>query len=104
MTKIIQGEQYALQFTLTNEEAPITPESCDDVKIKLRTIEKTHSSGRLRYDREAGVWLFPLTQVQTLAFCDNRIERQRQVKIGGNVYSTDRTLILVDSTIIKTVF
>lgn len=104
MARIIQGEQYAIKIEIYNEDAQVTPENCDDIKIKVGTIEKTHSAGELSYSTEEEAWLFPLTQAETLAFCGGRIERQRQVKIAGNIFSTAKSIILIADSIIKTVF
>ena len=104
MASIIQCEQYAVEIIISNGETTITPENCDDLKIKLANIEKTVGNGELTYDRDRGAWLFPLTQSQTLSFCDNQISAQAQYLSGQNVFSTAMTKIQVDKSIIRTTF
>lgn len=104
MATIIQGEQYAVEIVLTNGEINITPENCDDVKIKLGSIEKTYSDGSLIYDSAAECWLFPVTQEQTLAMCSTTIPVQAQYKTGSIVISTEKNTVKISPSIIRSVF
>lgn len=40
MATIIQGEQYAVEFVLTNGDESITPSNADDVKIKMGITDR----------------------------------------------------------------
>lgn len=103
MARIIQGEQYAIEVILTDdEENVITPSSVDDVKIKISSLEKTYSSGQLTFDN--GAWLFPLTQRETLDLKVASVSVQAQYRTGSTVISTDLVHLDVGKSIIRTVF
>lgn len=104
MATIIQGEQYAVEFVLTNGDESITPSNADDVKIKMGSIEKSYTEGSLTYDTESECWLFPVTQEQTLAFSNASVPVQAQYKKGSMVISTEKQNIRVDPSIIRSVF
>lgn len=103
MAKIIQGEQYAIEVILTDDdENVITPSEVDDVKIKIGSLEKKYSSGRLTYDN--GAWLFPLTQTETLDLKASSVSVQAQYLKGSTVISTDLVHLDVGKSIIRTTF
>lgn len=104
MATIIQGEQYAVEFVLTNGEVDITPDNSDDVKIKIGNIEKAYSDGSLSYDSVAECWLFPITQEQTLEWSSLSVPVQAQYKTGSVVISTEKQTIKVSPSIIRSVF
>lgn len=103
MARIIQGEQYAIEIVLTDEnETVISPSTADDVKIKIGNIEKSYGKGELSYDN--GAWLFPLTQEQTLCLKTASVGVQAQYLLGSNVISTDLVHLDVGKSIIRTTF
>lgn len=105
MATIIQGEQYAVQIVLTDENnTKITPDNSDDVKVRIGCIELTSSGGGLSYDTDAECWLFPLTQEQTLRLKGARVQVQAQYKSGNTVISTPMASVDVGVSIIRTVF
>ena len=105
MATIIQGEQYAVQIVLTDENnTKITPDNSDDVKVRIGCIELTSSGGGLTYDSVGECWLFPLTQEQTLGLKNGRVNVQAQYKSGNTVISTPMASVDVGVSIIRTVF
>ena len=105
MATIIQGEAYAVQIVLTDENnTKITPDNSDDVKVKIGCIELTSSGGGLTYDTVGECWLFPLTQEQTLALNGTRVSVQAQYKSGDTVISTPMASVNIGESIIRTVF
>ena len=96
---ITRGEQYAVEIVIKNDEDVITPNNCDDVKIKLGNLEKKYSDNEIFY--EDGRWLFPLTQEQTLAMNLKRVNLQAQYKSGSNIFSTDIYAVQIKDTVIN---
>lgn len=96
---IIQGEQYAVEIIIKNNETEITPENCDDVKIKIGNITKKYSKNEINYENER--WLFPLTQEESLMLKKGRVNIQAQYMVAENVYSTDLYKVQVDLTTIR---
>ncbi len=103
MAKINQGDQYAVEIVLTDEDNhAVTPSTVDDLKIKMCGIEKSYLAGSLVYRDDK--WLFPLTQADTLAMKAGRIPVQAQALIGTTVISTDVIYADIGRSIIRSTF
>lgn len=53
-----KGDQYSVPFKIKMGGEYVTPNNCDDLKIKLGEHTKTFSEGTLTYSNDA--WQFPL--------------------------------------------
>ena len=100
---IQQGDQYFLPVVIKQNDVEVTPSNCDDVKIKVGSIQKQYSDGTLNYgpyDADNSAWLYPLTQTQTLSWQNSTIAIQAQIKQGSNIFGSDTEAIPVDFSII----
>lgn len=103
---IQQGDQYYIPIIITQGETEITDENCDDVKVKVDVITKKASAGEISYSayyyggEEKSAWLFPVTQLQTLAWKTGVISIQAQIKQGDAIIGSDVEQIGVDFSII----
>lgn len=82
---IMQGDQYAIPFEiLLNDGSPADGDSFDDVEVVLGGIRKTVSGGEITFDTEKGVFLFPVTQVETLRLTSSSQTLQIRIKPKGS--------------------
>lgn len=118
--KMHRGDEFKLPIMLKNRGTVLTPSMIDGLKIKVADIELTYNGiDGISFDDEEGVWLFPLTQEQTLQLqsekykdmnlstspdFDTNIPVQAQIKLNGEVFGTDVDYINVKDSIIKTVW
>jgi len=62
---IQERDQYAIPIAVKLGDVPVTPNSCDDITIKLLGVLKTYSKGELTFNSAKNVWEYPLTEAQT---------------------------------------
>lgn len=102
LTVIQQGDQYAIGIIVRCGDAEITPQTCEDMKIKLGSRTKTYLSGGLSF--QDGVWLFPLTQEQSLSVVNGMTTIQAQYRMGSEIQTTPVYPVQVDLSIIREVW
>ena len=99
---MIQGDQYQMPITIKVGDTVITPDNCEGVKIDVGgTIRE--SPGTLAYDAVDSVWLYQLTQAQTLGF-SGLVGITVQVNMGGNpaeIIGSKPQFELVDESTIR---
>ena len=75
---IMQGDSYYLGIEILNNAGnPVTPDDVNDVEIVICRLRKTYKNAELIY-RE-GLWLFPLSQQNTLNFYPSAAKGQVSV-------------------------
>ena len=106
MSVIQQGDQYSLEVSILGDDGlPITPDGIDGVKIELGDISKRYP-GELTFDGESDVWLFPVTQEETLSLAGH-VKFQTQVNFGGTppqILGSPKETVYVADSIIKEVW
>ena len=66
MIKLSQGEAFEIEFTLeARDGTSITPSIVTEVEATCGDMTKLYSTGEIYYDGE-GIWVFPLTQEETM--------------------------------------
>ena len=101
---IQQGDQYFLPVVIKQNGVEVTPENCDDVKIKIGTVVRKYSDGGLTYglyETNKSAWLFQLTQELTLSWQGATIAIQAQIKQGINIFGSDTESMPIDFSIIQ---
>ena len=67
--KLAQGDQRKIPFTLTLNGENLTPDDLTELEICAadQAFSKKMSSGEVGFDSNSGLWVFLLTQEETLA-------------------------------------
>lgn len=100
---MMQGDSYNLGFRILNNAGnPITPEDIRDLEITIGQISKTYLDARVTfYD---GIWMFPLSQKETLDFLPAAMPAQvRVVWANGVIEGAPVYGIRIDESISKEV-
>lgn len=100
-----QGDQYAVRISIEKDGQALTPDDVAGVKIDLGSLERRYP-GELSFDTDSGMWLFPVSQVETLAL-SGRIPAQVQVNLGGNpaqIIGSKVSNVIVDASLIRSVW
>ena len=86
---IMQGDQVVIAILLEDEEGnPITPEDVSEVVITLGEVSRkmTDEEYPVTYDAEEAVWLFTVTQADTLGMVMGITSLEARVKfVNGSV-------------------
>lgn len=101
---IQQGDQYYIPVTIKLEDEPVTPDNVDDVRIQIGRFMKSYSAESVSYDSENGVWLYPVTEMETRTML-GETSFQVGIKVSGEdsdefIYSPVATVV-VSKSIIK---
>ena len=101
--RIIKGEQYAIPFDITDTDTgePITDEDVDGVRIALGHQVETYPDGNLVYSQEDQQWLFPMSQCNTYSILESEVSYQVQVKIDGEIFSSDKVRTIIGETMFR---
>lgn len=102
LTVIQQGDQYAIEIVVKNGETVVTPETCDDMRIRLGGFIRSYGRGELSC--EDGVWRFPMTQEMSLSFRGGMTSLQAQFKDGSEVRGTPVYPVEVDLSVLREVW
>lgn len=86
-TYIHQGDKYAIPITLLMCDETITDNMIQGFRIKLGQYEDEWPLGGVTYHDEQ--WWVPLTQEQTLAMERGGTPYQIQIKMDGDIISSD---------------
>lgn len=79
---MMQGDSYFLGFVLRNNAGqPITPEDVLDVEITVGSLTKHMKGGEIIYD--SGMWMFPLSQKESIAMRPGSKDAQARIKWAG---------------------
>lgn len=54
-------DQYSIPVTIMLNNERVTPETCDDIVIKLGDYQKSYSKGEITYDSEKEFFRYPVT-------------------------------------------
>lgn len=79
--KIMQGDQYAIVFTGSQDGAPIDLAQIETIEFIVGKLRKTYP-GEVTTDAD-GNFLFPLTQEETFQFKSAQQAAQIRVKFSG---------------------
>ena len=96
--RLSKGEQYSIEFTIINDSGVVTPDNVDDMRIKVGNTVKTYSKNEISFSN--GVWIYRVTQEESLAFASARVYCQAQYKVGSDIFNTDMYLVKVDKSIL----
>lgn len=81
--RIMQGDQYHLPIMIESENgAAVTSEMVQQVVVSVGALVKKYP-GELAYDTDAGTWMFPLHQEETLKLPRRVLPVQIRVKFVG---------------------
>lgn len=84
--KIMQGDQYAIVFTGSQDGKPLDMSTIDEIEFTVDRLRKTYP-GDVTQD-EDGNFLFPLTQEETFAIQRSSQHVQIRVKFKGGATPT----------------
>lgn len=98
---IRKGEQFLVPFEVKVGENAATPSDIDGLRIKIADRLYEWPGGELAYDDVDGVWLYPLTEAQTLTLIAGKCPAQVAVKIGDSILKSDVISVSVEGSIIK---
>ena len=101
--RIIKGEAYSIAFDIVDEESgePITDEMVDGIRIALGHQVEEYPEGNLTYSAEDGTWRFPMSQCNTYSILDSKISYQVQIKIDGEIFSSEKEETIIESTMFR---
>lgn len=86
MNLIHQGDQYSVTAKIVLNGEATSPDTVDDVRMKVDEVMKTYSKGELTYSD--GYWGFPLTEEMTRGFKSGVAKVQVAIKKGASfIYS-----------------
>ena len=75
---MMQGDACHLGIRIHNNAGnPVTPEDIRDLEIVMGHLRKTLGNAQLHYQN--GLWLFPLTQVESRSLWPSRVRCQVRV-------------------------
>lgn len=97
---IRQGDQFPLTFTIKDKDTFITPENCNDLKIKINSKTYKYSRGELTYINDK--WQVYILQADTLN-SGGTFKAEVQAKFSGNpgvIKSSGVATLTVDPSII----
>lgn len=98
---IRKGEQFLVPFEIKVGEDNATPQDIDGLRIKIADRLCEWPDGELTFDDVDGVWLYPLTEAQSLTLFSGKRQAQVAVKIGDSILKSDVISISVKDSIIK---
>lgn len=104
MMQMLQGDSYALPISIA-VDGGVADNSCfADVEICVGALRKTIAANEIKYDTARQVFLFPLTQEETMAMSYKQLVQVRvKLKDSGNVIGVDLGQINVGQSISKVV-
>lgn len=100
---IMQGDQYALTFSIESDEGEIlNTDSIDKLRATFGSIQKTYPGEIYCAD---SIWYMPLTQEETFALSDFQpLEIRVHLASADSIIGADMGLINVKDSIDKVVF
>lgn len=98
MTMFQQGDQYLIEFTIKNNNVPITPDDVDDLRIQIHDVLKSYSKGEIFYNE--GYWYYPLNQYDS-ARLNTIADIQVGIKVDSEIYYSNVIQAYVNASIIK---
>lgn len=104
MVQILQGDSYALPISIAVDGGIADVSHFYDVEICVGGLRKTLSANEIKYDAARQVYLFPLSQEETLAMSHKQLVQVRvKLKDSGDVIGVDLGQINVGQSISKVV-
>lgn len=85
MLNFQQGDQYLIPFTIKQGRTLITPDNCDDVRIKINEILLSYMDGGVTYNTVSKAWCFQLTEEMSRSM-DEETPIQVGIKQGNQIY------------------
>ena len=86
MVVIHQGDQYLIPIQVFSGEEEMTPDTLDDLTVKIAGVVKSYSANEMEYDAVLGCWLYPLDSYQSRSIKRNRTDAQIAVRIGDSCF------------------
>lgn len=75
---MMQGDSYNLGIEILNNAGnPVTPDDINNVEITIGHLRKTYMNAEVTYHE--GVWMFPLSQQETLSYWPSAVKAQVRV-------------------------
>lgn len=101
MSKIMQGDKYALPISIRQGDVAITNANADGLRIHVGDLEHRFPDGELIYSSSDSAWMFPLTQEETLNMGGSE-SVQAEIIVGENIFRSDVSRVDVGRSIIMT--
>lgn len=100
---IYQNDQYYLQVSIKQNDAPVTDEMCEEMIIKIGNVTKRKSTGELIFSTNGSVWLFPLTYEQSSDTKQgSKLQAQCWFSVSnGNYYDSNVVNLKLNTSIIN---
>lgn len=77
---MMQGDSYMLGIQILNNAGnPVTLDDVSDVEITIGHLKKSYRKLELLYDEGMHLWMFPLTQQETLGYWPSTPKAQVRV-------------------------
>lgn len=95
---IHRGDEYAIPMTLLMDDVIITDNMIQGLRIKIGQYENDFPDGTVTYHDDK--WWVPFTQEQTLSMAHGAAPYQVQIKINGDIISSDVGKLDVKNSII----
>lgn len=101
---MMQGDSYNIPIEILAEDGVTDPTVFEDVEIVFGSLVKTMGNGQIFYDAEQKVFLFPLSQKESMNM-PQKVKAQVRVKLNGSgdVIGVDLGEIDIDKTLSKAV-
>lgn len=80
---MMQGDQYNIPIEILAEDGATDPTLFQDVEIVFGSLVKTMAKEQISYDAEGKVFLFPLSQKESMNM-PQKVKVQVRVKLNGS--------------------
>lgn len=101
---MMQGDSYNIHIEILADDGVTDPTVFEDVEIVIGSLVKSMAKGQISYDESEKVFLFPLSQKETMNM-PQKVTVQARVKLNGsgNVIGIDLGEIDIKKTLSKAV-
>lgn len=80
---MMQGDSYKIPIEILAEDEATDPTVFDEVEIVIGSLVKTMGKEQISYDTEEKVFLFPISQKESMNL-PNKVKAQVRVKLNGS--------------------
>lgn len=80
---MMQGDSYKIPIEILAEDGAIDPTVFDEVEVVIGSLVKTIRKQQISYDAEAKVFLFPISQKESMNM-PKKVKAQVRVKINDS--------------------
>ena len=97
---IHKGEQFLIPFEVKIDSDIVAPSDVDKLRIQVGDRLLEYPNSGLDYDDEDNVWLYPLTEEQSLSMYSGKRKAQVSVMLNDSIFDSDVFDIDVKDSII----